>query len=395
MLLKGGRSFGNNIFDSPTVPAINVTFGVLYIENRFSNKSKIAMRGLPLTVFFSLIFLFVFIFLFGRVEFSAQTASSARVNVQIITDEADAVLQILAKKENGQEITDADWQKVFSSEGYIRLKKRELSMSRSFEESDFKSFVLSESLTSRRTILFETLAKWREINTNRPAELALAYLPPTAKIRAKIYPVIKPRENSFVFDIPNDPAIFLYLDPAVGKEKFENTLAHELHHIGYGSSCPSSSIAAKIEKLSPNRQKVLKWIGAFGEGFAMLAAAGGADIPPHLFSPAEDKARWDKDVANFNNDLKIVEKFFLDLEAGKLSEKEENETARSFYGIQGPWYTVGWQMSVAIEKTFGRKKLIECICDQRKLLPTFNKAVKKYNHQNNKQLMLWSKELIR
>jgi len=32
--------------------------------------------------------------------------------------------------------------------------------------------------------------------------------------------------------------------------------------------------------------------------------------------------RWDKDVANFDADLKKVEKFFLDVIAGKLSEEE-------------------------------------------------------------------------
>lgn len=116
----------------------------------------------------------------------------------------------------------------------------------------------------------------------------------------------------------------------------------------------------------------------------MLAAAGSADIHPHQFSLPEDKTRWDKDVANFNNDLKTLEKFFLSLADGKLSEKDETETAFSFYGIQGPWYTVGWQMAVVIEKTFGREKLIECLCDRRKLLPTYNKAVKKYNRRENK-----------
>src|ERR671927_436895 len=69
-------------------------------------------------------------------------------------------------------------------------------------------------------------------DANRAARRALAYLPKNAYIRAKIYPVIKPRENSFVFEVKTDPAIFLYLDPAVGQKKFENTLAHELHHIG-------------------------------------------------------------------------------------------------------------------------------------------------------------------
>jgi hypothetical protein len=135
-------------------------------------------------------------------------------------------------------------------------------------------------------------------------------------------------------------------------------------------------------------------MGAFGEGFAMLAAAGSADIHPHYFSPSAVKARWDKDVANFNNDRQTLEKFFLDLTKGKLSEKDETEKAYSFYGIQGPWYTVGWQMAVVIEKTMGTAKLIEVMCDQRKLLPTYNEAVKKYNRRNKTQLSLWSKEFI-
>ena len=125
----------------------------------------------------------------------------------------------------------------------------------------------------------------------------------------------------------------------------------------------------------------------------MLAVAGGPDIHLHSVSPLADRARWDKDVANFNNDLKTVEGFFLVLAAGKLSREDENKTAVSFYGIQGPWYTVGWQMVVVIEKIFGRAKLIECICDQRKLLKTYNKAVRSYNRRNHTDLALWSRPL--
>lgn len=54
----------------------------------------------------------------------------------IITDEADTVLNILAKKETSQEITDADWQNVFQSEAYVRLKKRELAFKNSFEDDE-------------------------------------------------------------------------------------------------------------------------------------------------------------------------------------------------------------------------------------------------------------------
>ncbi|HEX8287513.1 MAG TPA: DUF5700 domain-containing putative Zn-dependent protease [Pyrinomonadaceae bacterium] len=343
------------------------------------------------------VFIFTFILLivfhFGQAESLAKGASDTRVNIQIVSDEADAVLKILEKGEKGEKIIEADWQNVFQSEGYIRLKKREHSMSRSFEDADFKTFALSDDLFKRRQDLAATLAKWKETDANHAGEMALAYLPQNAQIRAKVYPVIKPKDNSFVFEVRENPAIFLYLDPQVTKEQFENTLAHELHHIGFGSACPTQKTEEEIKQLSPNMQKVLKWTGAFGEGFAVLAAAGGADVHPHKFSPPEEKTRWDKDVANFNSDLKTVEKFFLDLADGKLSEDAEIQQVRSFYGEQGAWYTVGWQMAVVIEKTFGREKLIEIMCDQRKLLQTYNKAIQEYNRRNKTQLASWSKEL--
>lgn len=316
-----------------------------------------------------------------------------------MTDEADAVLHVLAKKKANQSITDGDWQRIFQSEGYIRLKKRETSMRRPFEDADFRTFILSEEVVSRSQALAETLARWKRAEITRAARLALAYLPKDARIRAKIYPVIKPQTNSFVFDVRGDPAIFLYLDPDVSVEKFENTLAHELHHIGYSSSCPSSQTAAEIAKLPTANQIVFRMIGAFGEGFAMLAAAGGPDIHPHAVSSAEDRARWDKDVANFNDDLKRLETFFLDVLNNRLSDDEINKIGFSFFGIQGPWYTVGWQMSVLIEKTYGRAKLIECMCDQGKLLSTYNQAAAKSNRKSrdrsHKKFPLWSASILR
>lgn len=314
--------------------------------------------------------------------------------MRLVTDEAEAVLAILAKRKANQPITEADWQRVFSSEGYIRLKQRESSLKRSFEDTDFRTFVLSGQLAERAQSLEVTLARWRRADITRAARLALAYLPKEAHIRTKIYPVIKPRENSFVFDVKNDPAIFLYLDPTVSREKFENTLAHELHHIGYGSSCPSKQVSDEIAKLPPNVRTVITLIGAFGEGFAMLAAAGGPDIHPHAVSNPDERARWDRDVANFNDDLKKVEKFFIDILENRLTDDEIQKTASSFFGIQGPWYTVGWKMSVLIEKTYGRTKLIECICDQRKLLSTYNKIVAKHSRKSREPLALWSTSIV-
>src|ERR1044071_8017108 len=73
---------------------------------------------------------------------AAQTLSA--VNVSIVTDEAEAVLNILAKKAADQPISDEDWRRVFQSEGYVRLKRRELAMKNSFEDDAFKTFVLSD-----------------------------------------------------------------------------------------------------------------------------------------------------------------------------------------------------------------------------------------------------------
>jgi Putative zinc dependent peptidase (DUF5700) len=318
----------------------------------------------------------------------AVPAQDSTVNVRLVIDEAEAVLAILAKRNANQPIVEADWQRVFQSEGYVRLKQRETSMQRSFEDADFKTFVLSDQLSERAQALKETLNKWKHVDVRRAAQRALAYLPKDARIRAKIYPVIKPRDNTFVFDLKNDPAIFFYLDPKLNSAKFENTLAHELHHIGYAGACPSRQAAEENSKLPPHVQSALTWIGAFGEGFAMLAAAGGPEVHPHAVSNPEERTRWDKDVANFNEDLKKLEKFLLDVLEKRLTGDEIQKTGFTFFGTQGPWYTVGWEMSVLIEKTYGREKLIECICDQRKLLSTYNDAATK------QKLPVWSESLI-
>lgn len=325
---------------------------------------------------------------------AGKATKKTAVDVRLVTDEAEAVLAILAKMRSNQPVTENDWQRVFSSEGYVRLKQRELSLQRAFGDDDFRKFVQSDELGARAQLLQETLEKWRRTDVTEAGRLALAYLPKGAKITAKIYPVIKPRENSFVFDVKKDPAIFLYLDPKVSPGEFKNTLAHELHHIGYGSDCPTKQTAAEIDKLPSNSQTLLTYIGAFGEGFAMLAAAGGPNVHPHATSKIEDRSRWDKDVANFNADLKKVEQFFLDIIENKLTAEDTQKTGFSFFGTQGPWYTVGWKMAVVIEKTYGRATLIQCFCDQRKLLRTYNTAAARHNRRSRERLALWSTKLI-
>lgn len=325
--------------------------------------------------------------------FSADAPIAPAADVQVVADEADAVLAIVARKKVDQPVAEADWQRLFASEGYVRLKKRDAGMGRPIEDADFRAFVLSDDLAARADSLAATLAKWRGADVSGAARRALAYLPAGAHIRAKVYPVIKPRDNSFVFEVKTDPAIFLYLDPSVAADKLENTVAHELHHIGYGGSCPPPAVEKQIARLPQANRTALHWMGGFGEGLAMLAAAGGPDIHPHSVSKQEDRERWDRDVARFPEDLRKVESFFRDILAGRLDEEGAAKAAMPFYGeTQGPWYTVGWKMAAIIEKALGRDRLIESACDPRKLLATYNEAARK---AGDGKLPLWSEEVVR
>lgn len=296
-------------------------------------------------------------------------------DVQVISDQAEAVLSILHKRASGKPIADDDWQRLFSSEGYVRLKARETAIRRRLDEETFRKFVLSSAVAERSSALQQTLDRWRRSDLSTAVSMAGAYLPAAAAMKAKIYPVIKPSTNSFVFEVRSDPAICLYVDPAVSETNFLNTVAHELHHIGYGSSCPDSKTTAAITRQPERVQTVLNWIGAFGEGFAMLAAAGGPEVHPHATSNAEEKAVWDRSMEQYSRDRQQVEAFFLDVLSGRLTGEAVQQRAFSFFGTQGPWYTVGWSMAVTIERRLGRDVLVDAFCDPRKLLRIYNDAI--------------------
>jgi hypothetical protein len=311
------------------------------------------------------------------------------IRVSFVTDEADAVLAILAKRRAGRKVTEADWRRVFSSAGYRRLERRETGMGRSFEKKDFRRFVESGDLLLRREALAAALATWKSADAPAAARRALAYLPAGASIHATIYPVIKPRENSFVSDLDTDPAIFLAVDPAVSRPKLENTLAHELHHVGYAQSCrhddPPGSEAVTAAR---------KWLSAFGEGVAMLAAAGGPDVHPHAVSPAAERERWDRDVARVNDDFVELVRFFDDVASGRLAVDAADARGMTFFGVQGPWYTVGSTMAVTVEKAFGRAYLVERLCDPPAFLEVYNRAAGAENRKGGPTRPLWPDALL-
>jgi hypothetical protein len=324
----------------------------------------------------------------------AQQATTDRLQLTLDASEAEGVLAIVAEHRAGQAVADSDWQRLFATEPYQRLRRREASLHRDFTDADFEAFVLSDSLGVRASALQQTLDAWKRIDLTAAAARAFAYLPAFARIRAKVYPVIKPQTNSFVVETRTDPAIFLYLDPSRTAAQFENTVAHELHHIGYATVSARGDSA--IASLPPDAKAAAEWVGAFGEGFAMLAAAGGPDVHPHAESPVADRERWDRDMAHFDRDLLAVQQFLLDIIGGNLKTSEErSRVAYSFFGVQGPWYTVGWKMAVTIERRFGRAKLIDCMLDPRTALAWYNRAAAAEQRRGGEQLATWSPELLR
>lgn len=321
----------------------------------------------------------------------AAFAAEQRVELKLDTSEADAVLAMLDKRQRGEAITEGDWAALFATEPYRRLQERELSMKRTFTDEDFRAFVLSNDLLQRAQALRETLGRWKRADLKAAANRVLAYLPEEARIRAKVFPVIKPRTNSFVYDLKNDPTIFLYVDPAMSGEVFENTVAHETHHIGLAST--DERYEADLAGLASGPKLAATYMGAFGEGIAMLAAAGGADVHPHRFSAAKDRERWDRDSENFASDLKRVEGFFRDLISGSLAGEAAQKKAMEFFGEQGPWYTVGYKMAAMVEKRFGRATLIDCIRDPRRLLLKYNQAAKEQDPAGTR-LPRWSEDVL-
>lgn len=240
-------------------------------------------------------------------------------------------------------------------------------MKREFTEEAFREFVMSDDLLAKRSELRATLEQWSHARMDTAAKLALAYLPAHAKIGAKVYPVVKPRSNSFVFDLANDPAVFVYLE-LLPADILEALVAHEFHHIGFANGCSSN------EELPTKQAQLRRWLSAFGEGLATVAAAGGVDRKPRLHGDAAED--WEKQMQQLPARFKAAETFLLAVARGELDDATRNKQGMELFGVVGPWYTAGWFMAEVIENELGRDALIAAFCDSRELFATYNKAAK-------------------
>jgi hypothetical protein len=326
---------------------------------------------------------------------AGSSANDSRVQFRLDASEADAVLAILEERAARKQGTDSDWQHLFTSEPYLRLRKREASLHRDFTDADFRRFVVSDDLAKRAPALRRTLDAWKKADLHAAAERILPYLPADAQVKASVYPVIKPKSNSFVFETESNPAIFLYLDPEESQTEFMNIVAHESHHIGFSDA--SKRYEEKIKVLPENARKAAEWMGAFGEGLAVLAAAGSADVHPMQDFNNDQRIRWNQDMKFVDQQLLEVNQFFLDVINGGFANPEvADHVAFTFFGYRGPWYTVGYKMSSLVEKRFGRAVLIECMSDPRKLLAKYNEAAIVENTVGKTdRLPLWSTEILK
>jgi hypothetical protein len=192
----------------------------------------------------------------------------------------------------------------------------------------------------------------------------------------------------------NDRGIFFCLNASLSKAQFENKVAHESHHIGLDSL--NAKLEASMKGLSDSQKEAVRWLGGFGEGEAMLAAAGSPDIHPHAVDDEAARKQWDSDMLRFNQDLLSVQQFLLDILDGKLKDPADIEQrADPFYGAQGAWYTVGYRMAQTVEKRFGRPAMIDTMLDSRKLLQLFNRAALEQNRKHKAGIGMWSPELLK
>jgi Putative zinc dependent peptidase (DUF5700) len=326
------------------------------------------------------------------VSAQSNVAAGTRVQLTLDSSEAEQALVILHKGLARQAVTDGDWQKLFATVPYQWLKAREAGMHREFTDEDFKKFLQAPEAQVRTTEWADALAGMERADMTGIGERVLAWLPADAFIQTRVFPLIKPQTNSFVWrNAQGEPAIFVYMEEQT-RAQFETTVAHECHHIGLFSldAQRKKILAAMPESVQQAAEKM----GAFDEGEAVLAAAGSTDLRPHWEDDAAARALWDSDMMHFNQDLATLTQFFLDVLDGKLKGDAIQEKASTFYGDQGPWYTVGYEMAALVEKRFGRKVFTDCLMDPRLLLVRYNEVAEEAD-KNGAALALWPESLLR
>ena len=85
----------------------------------------------------------------------------------------------------------------------------------------------------------------------------------------------------------------------------------------------------------------------------------------------------------------------VDVEVGRAGgEDSVTARARSYFGVQGPWYTVGWKMAATSVEEFGRDRFIAVMCSPGAFLRLYNEAAERRESRTGEKLARWTAELL-
>jgi hypothetical protein len=316
---------------------------------------------------------------------------AARVHVTIDGSEAEAALAVIAEHAQLNVVDTSSLQRLFGSRGYRSLVARDSTFHVPRDDAGFVRWLIGDSLAVRRDALAQEVDAMRRIDPSRVARQALDYAPPSARITATVFPVIKPQPNSFVFGPDSAPQIFLFVNIDETPTHFLKRVTHELHHIALNSACPADVDSSLPEPV----HSLVQDLDAFGEGLAMLAATGSPAVDASAESDPATRRRWDANVANFANDLATIQRLIGDVVEHRITAPDSvHAIASGLYGAQGPWYTVGWKMAATVEEELGRYRLIAAMCDPRRLLMAYNEAAERRRSRTGERLAKWDPILL-
>lgn len=126
----------------------------------------------------------------------------------------------------------------------------------------------------------------------------------------------------------------------------------------------------------------------------MLAAAGSASAHPHAADEDSIRTRWDRDVANAPADIAELSRFFASvLDHDVTSADSVQQRAATYYGTQGPWYTVGWLMASTVEQALGRTARIRSLCKPAQFIEEYNSVARQAN-SSGRALPSWDSALV-
>ncbi|HEV7785078.1 MAG TPA: hypothetical protein VGQ28_07055, partial [Thermoanaerobaculia bacterium] len=92
-----------------------------------------------------------------------------QVQVHVVTDEADAALAVLGERRAIGTVKPASWDRLWQSQGFVRLKNRQESFGVKDVEQGFREFLTSEEAVASLDDLRRAVADWKHLDVTAAA----------------------------------------------------------------------------------------------------------------------------------------------------------------------------------------------------------------------------------